>query len=48
MAKEYGRRSSHKNNGVAKQFLVILVTFLLGYLSASIWDINTLSHWLNT
>lgn len=49
MAKDYGnRRSSRSRHSGSQQFLVVIVTFLLGYLTASIADIQTISHWLNT
>lgn len=49
MAREYSnRRSSRQRGGAPHQFLVIIVTFLLGYLTASVFDMDTISHWLNT
>ena len=49
MAKQYKTRHSSKRRGSAsQQFLVITVTFLLGYLAASFFDFETVSHWLNT
>lgn len=49
MAKDYGnRRSSRQKGGAPQQFLVIIVTFLLGYLTASVFDIQTVSQWMNT
>lgn len=49
MAKEYGnRRSSRSRGGAPHQFLVITFTFLLGYLTASFFDIEIISNWLNS
>ena len=49
MAREYSNRRSSRNRGSApQQFLVIVVTFLLGYLTASVFDVETISHWMNT
>jgi cell division protein FtsN len=48
MAREYSNRRSSRNRGSApSQFLVVVVTFLLGYLTASVFDIDTISHWMN-
>ncbi|STY30027.1 Sporulation domain-containing protein [Legionella wadsworthii] len=49
MTKEYGnRRSSRSRGGASNQFLVMTLTFLVGYLTASFFDIETLSHWINS
>ncbi|MDI1351388.1 MAG: SPOR domain-containing protein [bacterium] len=49
MARDYGtKRTARRSNNAPKQLLVVIVTFLLGYLTASIWDVNTLSHWMTT
>lgn len=49
MARDYGKsRSSRQRGSAPHQFLVISVTFLLGYLTASIFDIATISDWMNT
>ncbi|MGL5742773.1 MAG: SPOR domain-containing protein [Legionella sp.] len=49
MAKEYGnRRSSRSRSSAPGQFLLVIVTFLLGYLTASFLDIGTVSSWVNT
>ena len=49
MAREYGnRRSSRQRGGAPHQFLVVIVTFLLGYLTATLFDVETISHWMNT
>lgn len=49
MARDYGtRRTTRQKNRAPHQFLVISVTFLLGYLTASVLDVETVSHWLNT
>ena len=47
MAREYGsKRSSRRSNGLPQQVLVMVVTFVMGYFTASIFDIETLSHWM--
>lgn len=49
MAKGYGRKNSTPHRGsVSKQLLLVLVCFLLGYLSASVFDFTSLSGWVNT
>ena len=49
MAKDYSRKNSVRRHGsVSKQLLLVLVCFLLGYLSASIFDFTSLSSWVNT
>lgn len=49
MARHYSnKRSSRQSGSAPHQFLVVIVTFLLGYLTATIFDIETISHWMNT
>ncbi|QMT61016.1 SPOR domain-containing protein [Legionella sp. PC997] len=49
MAKEYGNRRSSRSRGAAPhQFLVITLTFLFGYLTASFLDIETVTKWVNS
>lgn len=49
MARQYGnKRSSRQRGSAPQQFLVVIVTFLLGYLTASVFDVETISHWMNT
>ena len=49
MARDYGtRRTARQRRAAPQQLLVVAVTFLLGYLTASYFDIETVSHWLNT
>lgn len=49
MAREYSsKRSARKGNSASQQLLLIVVTFLLGYLTASVVDIQTVGHWMNT
>jgi len=49
MAKDYGnRRSTHQKSRGPHQLLVVAVTFLLGYATATVVDIQTVSHWVNT
>jgi cell division protein FtsN len=47
MARNYGtKRSSRQKGSVPQQFLVISVTFLLGYLTATVFDIERISQWI--
>ena len=49
MAKDFVRKNSVRNSGsFSKQLLLVLVCFLLGYLSASIADLPTLISWAKT
>ncbi|MCX7117708.1 MAG: SPOR domain-containing protein [Legionellales bacterium] len=49
MAKDFGkRRKSHHQGGASKQLLMALIFFLLGYLSASVFDFTSLTHWVNS
>lgn len=49
MAREYSnKRTSRQRGSAPHQFLVIVVTFLLGYLTASLFDVETIGHWMNT
>ncbi|WP_454781937.1 SPOR domain-containing protein [Legionella sp. WA2022007384] len=49
MAKEYGnRRSSRSRGATPHQLLVITLTFLVGYMTASFLDIETVSQWVNS
>jgi cell division protein FtsN len=49
MAKDYGRnRPQRRGNTGSKQFLMVLLAFLIGYLTASVFDFVSLSHWINT
>lgn len=47
MARDYGNRRSTKRNSAPNQLLVIVVTFVLGYFTATIMDIQKLSQWIN-
>jgi cell division protein FtsN len=48
MAKEYNNRRSHRSrNSAPRQFLVIAVTFILGYVAASFFDAEVISQWVN-
>ena len=48
MAKEYGKRNSARNkSNVSRPLLLVLVSFLFGYLSASVFDYTSLSSWVN-
>jgi cell division protein FtsN len=50
MGRQYSnsRRSSRQSGGVPQQFLVVIITFFLGYLTASVFDIQKVSHWVST
>lgn len=49
MANDYRRKNSPRHNGsVSRQLLLVLLCFLSGYLSATLFDINSLMAWLNT
>lgn len=50
MGRQYNRnrRSSRQSGGVPQQFLVVIIAFFLGYLAASFFDIQKVSHWINT
>ena len=48
MAKEYNnRRSPRSRNSAPRQLMVIAVTFLLGYMAASYFDVEAISKWVN-
>lgn len=46
MAKDYGRRTVRQKSNISSQLLLALTCFLLGYLTAAIFDVSSLSHWL--
>lgn len=49
MARDYGtRRTARQKSSAPHQLLVITVTFLLGYLTATFFDVQTISTWMNT
>lgn len=49
MAKDYGnRRPTRQKNSIPNQALVILFSFLVGYLVATAFDIEKLTTWMNT
>ncbi|MDR3443234.1 MAG: SPOR domain-containing protein [Legionella sp.] len=48
MAREYSsRRPSKAQRSAPRQFLVVTITFLLGYLTATVFDAETLTRWIN-
>lgn len=48
MAKDYGRKSNgRQTRNASSQFLLILASFLGGYLTASVFDFSSLSTWVN-
>ncbi len=49
MAKDYGRTpQKNQKSGFSKQLLLVLVSFLLGYLSALTLDFNNINAWVKT
>lgn len=49
MSKDFRRKNAaRRRGGVSKQLLFMFVSFLFGYLSASIFDFTSLSSWLST
>lgn len=49
MTKKYNNRPSSKQSGsIPHQLLVLMVTFVLGYLTASFFDVPTISAWIRT
>ncbi len=50
MGRQYSRnkRSSRQNGGAPQQFLIVIVTFMLGYLTASVFNVEKLSNWVST
>ena len=49
MARDYGhRRPVRRGRSQPNLFLVVAVTFLLGYFTASFMDLEKLSHWVNS
>lgn len=49
MARDYGNKRATRQRGSApRQLLVIIVTFLTGYLTATFFDVQTISTWMNT
>lgn len=48
MAKDYGNKRTARQRGSAPhQLLVLIVTFLLGYLTATFFDVQTITTWMN-
>lgn len=47
MGREYNNKRSSRAR-MPNQFLVITITFLLGYLMATVVDIETITRWVNT
>lgn len=49
MAKDYGRRKPvRQKSSASKQFFWILASFLVGYLTATVFDFTSLSTWVNS
>lgn len=49
MAKDYGKkRTVPQRRQGPRHFIVMLVSFLSGYLSATFFDFASLTHWMNT
>lgn len=49
MGREYSstKRPARARSRAPNQFLVITITFLLGYFTATVFDIETITRWLN-
>ena len=50
MARDYDRRRDsrkQKSNGL-KQIVWVFISFVTGYLTAAVFDLNSLEHWLNS
>lgn len=45
MARDYGHRRPARRNNQPNLFLVVIVTFVMGYATASFMDIEKLGHW---
>ena len=49
MAKDYGtRRSTARRASMPNQLLLIFLSFLVGYMTASFFKVDLLSHWMQT
>lgn len=49
MGREYSnKRPSRARSRAPNQFLVITITFLLGYFTATVFDIETITRWVNS
>lgn len=49
MARDYNsRRAAARKNQAPQQFLVVVMSFLLGYMTATVMDIKSLSEWVST
>lgn len=48
MARDYGHRRPARRSSQPNTFLVMVVTFVLGYATASFMDIEKLSQWVNS
>jgi cell division protein FtsN len=49
MSRDYGsRRPAKQRSSTPQQVLVIAFSFLLGYFTATVFDVEKLTHWMNT
>lgn len=49
MSRDYGsRRPAKHRSSTPHQVLVIVFSFLLGYFAATVFDVEKLTHWMNT
>lgn len=48
MAKNYGKKNVTRRSSLPGQILLVFLAFFFGYLSASFYDFNRLSVWMNT
>ena len=47
MAKINGKKNVGHSSSLSKQLLLVLISFTLGYLTASLFDATSLSTWVN-
>lgn len=48
MAKDYAKKRQGRNQGnLVQQVLLLCVVFITGYLTASVFDLDSLNNWLN-
>lgn len=49
MGRQYSsnKRSSRQKGGAPQQFLIVIVTFMLGYLTATVFNAEKLSNWVS-
>lgn len=48
MTREYGNKRASRSKGASHQLLMLVVIFFVGYLTATFFDLGTITHWINT